>query len=175
MSWHHISTRRSARVMSPEQCVELLRQGEWGVLGLAAPSALCGEHDDMPEGILPYAVPLNYALREGDGLALIFHGALHGLKMDILTAYPHACFTVVPTPQTCPEQLTTRYESVMAYGRMRHMEGEERARALLLFGNRFSKNFPQQKEETLRHFDAKTAVFCLDIDGMTGKFNRGKV
>lgn len=180
MSWQHIPMRRTARALTQEQCLALLRQSEWGVLGLAAPVELYEEWhgarlNTPASGALPYAVPLNYALRETNfEKALVFHGALQGLKMNILSVCPHACFTVVPSAQSDPERLTTHYKSVIVFGQMRRLEGQERADALLLLGNRFCNDFPQQREETLRRYDAKTAAFCLDIEGITGKYNSGK-
>ena len=66
-----------------------IRDSAWGVLSLTAP----GGH--------PYGVPLNYALWEPDpapelpstadapfppGFSLVFHSAMYGLKLDILSA-----------------------------------------------------------------------------------------
>jgi nitroimidazol reductase NimA-like FMN-containing flavoprotein (pyridoxamine 5'-phosphate oxidase superfamily) len=153
--------RRAARRLPPAGCLELLRRGEWGVL------ALCSEGQ-------PYGVPLNYVLREeGEVPSLLFHCAPAGLKLDILDRAPRACFTVVPDAEIRPENLTTRYESVMIFGTVRRLEGEEHADALRSLGMRFSRDFPDAVARALLRESSSAAALRLDVQGMTGKFNPG--
>jgi nitroimidazol reductase NimA-like FMN-containing flavoprotein (pyridoxamine 5'-phosphate oxidase superfamily) len=154
--------RRAARGLSPENCLEQLRLGEWGVL------ALC---DDGR----PYGVPLHYVLlEEGDAFGLLFHCAPAGLKLDILDRFPQACFTVVPGMEICPEALTSRYESVMVFGLMRRLAGEEHEDALRRLGLRFSRDFPAVVSRAVEREKHVTVTLRLDAQGVTGKFNPGK-
>ncbi len=154
-------SRRPARMLSREDCLRLLRAGEWGVLSLA------GERG-------PYGVALNYAARVSErGVSLIFHGSPAGLKMDIIARSPEACFTVVAGAESRPAVFNTRYESVMAFGPVRVLEGEEKAAALRFLGERFGSAYPEVLERELASA-GKTAVFCLEAQGLTGKFNPGE-
>lgn len=171
--WNH-PMRRRARRLSPADSLDLLRQGSWGVLSLAAPDG----H--------PYGVPLHYALLEPDpapplppetgspfpsGFALVFHSADHGLKLDCLAAAPDACFTVAPTIEIHPAALTTRYESVLVFGPVAKAEGAERDAALRRLGLRFSADHPEALARTLARSGPGTTVLLLRIRGLTGKFN----
>lgn len=166
--------RRSARRLSPAESLDVLRRGTWGVLSLIAP------------GGQPYGVPLNYALGEPDpapalpakadapfppGFSLVFHSAGRGLKLDMLSASPAACFTAAPVAEADPAELTTRYESVLAFGPVTRAEGPRRDAALLHLGLRFSADYPAALARTLEQSGPKTTVLLMDIRGLTGKFN----
>jgi nitroimidazol reductase NimA-like FMN-containing flavoprotein (pyridoxamine 5'-phosphate oxidase superfamily) len=153
--------RRAARGLPPGKCLEQLRLGEWGVL------ALC-------DGGQPYGVPLHYVLREEEEPALLFHCAPAGLKLEILERAPRACFTVVPRAEVCPESLSSRYESVMVFGAVRRLAGEEHEAALMALAMRFSRDFPDAVARSMRRESHVTVTLCLDIQGVTGKFNPGK-
>ncbi len=166
--------RRSARKLSPADGLAVLRRGVWGVLSLIAPDG----H--------PYGVPLNYALWEPDpspalpttadapfppGFSLVFHSAMHGLKLDILSAAPSACFTVAPKVEIDPAGLTTRYESALAFGPVAVLKGARRDAALLHLGLRFSAAYPEALTRTLERSGSKATALLMDIRGLTGKFN----
>lgn len=171
--WQH-PMRRAARMLSPEEALAVLRRGTWGVLSLTAPNG----H--------PYGVPLNYALWEPDpapalpaaadkplppGFSLVFHCAAHGLKLDIASIAPAACFTVAPEVEINPAGLTTRYESALAFGPVSVLADARRDAALLRLGLRFSAAYPEALAHTLERSGPKTTVLLMDIQGLTGKFN----
>ncbi|MCH5276515.1 MAG: pyridoxamine 5'-phosphate oxidase family protein [Desulfovibrionaceae bacterium] len=169
--------RRAARRLSPADSLDILRRGAWGVLSLVSADGS------------PYGVPLNYALWEPEplpelpatagqslpaGFSLIFHCAMQGLKLDILSASPMACFTVAPDVEINPAGLSTRYESVLAFGPVRFVTGERHDAALRRLGLRFSAAHPEAVAGKLRTKAARTAVLLLDIQGLSGKFNDGR-
>ena len=160
--------RRHKRELSPADSLALLRQGQWGVLSLA-----------LPDGS-PYGIPLNYALWEettAEVLSpmprLIFHCASEGLKLHILHDNPRACFTVVPFAEVRPEALSTRYQSVMAFGTVRRLSaGEgEHDNALVHLGQRYSAAFPAALSATLKKSGTETTILLMDIQHLRGKFN----
>lgn len=148
--------QNAKRKLSQEQAIELLRSGEFGVL-----STVC---DDG----LPYGIPLNYAV---DGTYTVyFHGAKTGQKLDNLRTNNRACLTVVPTATVDEDGVTTRYESVMAFGTAAVVTDEtEKRRALALLLEKFS---PSTKETYIDKFIADTAVVRLEIEYISGKANR---
>lgn len=166
--------RRAARRLSPADSLDILRRGTWGVLSLVSASGQ------------PYGVPLNYALWEPNslpelpatteepfpsGFSLIFHCAMQGLKLDILSASPTACFTVAPDVEINPACLTTRYESAQAFGSVRLLTDERHDTALSRLALRFSAAHPEAVADKLRTKASKTAILLLDIQGLSGKFN----
>ena len=171
--WKH-PMRRAARRLSPADSLDILRRGTWGVLSLVSP------------GGQPYGVPLNYALWEPEplptlpattdepfpaGFSLVFHCALEGLKLDILSASPSACFTVAPDVEIDPALLTTRYQSAQAFGMVRLITDERRDAALRHLGLRFSAACPEALAAALEAKTSKPAILLLDIQGLSGKFN----
>ena len=72
--------RRKDRALSEEAAVQILKDGEYGVL------ATCGADGQ------PYGVPLSYVYHKGK---IYFHGAKTGHKLNNLSGSPKASFTVV--------------------------------------------------------------------------------
>ena len=74
----------------------------------------------------PYIVPLNYGYREG---SLYIHCATEGRKLDILRKAPRVCFEIegktelVTGEPAC--QWTMKYRSLIGYGEVEILEGEE--------------------------------------------------
>ena len=151
---------RVDRKLSQEPAAEVLQKGTWGVL-----SSVC---DDG----LPYGIPLNYV---ADGAYTVyFHGAKSGQKWDNLAYNSRVCLTVVPTVDTDVKQLTTRYESVMAFGTAQIVDDEdERQKALTLLIERFSPALTQAERAVyLQRFADKTAIVKMEIEYISGKANR---
>ena len=106
--------RRKRQALSNEACSEILHRGTSGVLALAG-----------GEGY-PYAVPISYVY---DGEKLYFHSAKAGHKLDAILREPKASFCVIDQDQIVPEEYTTYFRSVIAFGRIRILEDEEEKRA----------------------------------------------
>ena len=92
---------RSDRAASPAQAREILDRAEWGVLSTVG------------EAGWPYGVPLNH-VRVGD--VLYMHCALDGHKLDNLEHEPRASYCAVALHQVKPAELSTRFESAIAFG-----------------------------------------------------------
>lgn len=106
--------RRFKQALSPEGCRAVLERGTAGVL------ALSGD-----EGY-PYAVPLSYVYADGK---LYFHSAKAGHKVDAVRNCPKASFCVIDQDHIVPEEYTSYFRSVIAFGTVRILEedGEKRA------------------------------------------------
>lgn len=96
--------RQKRQALSKEDCDDVLYLGTSGVLALAG--------DDG----YPYAVPISYVY---DGEKLYFHGAKAGHKMDAILREPKASFCVIDQDQIVPEEYTTYFRSVIAFGKIR--------------------------------------------------------
>ena len=157
--------RRIAQQISQEECAEILGRASSGVLGL---------HGD--DGY-PYTVPLSFVYEPGgDGLGTIgFHCAKTGHKIDAIRRNEKVSFTVIDRDEVMPRERTTKFCSVIAFGRARILEGDGALRrAANAVGAKYSKGFEdlymQETEETLR----AGALCCVQItiEHMTGKIGR---
>jgi nitroimidazol reductase NimA-like FMN-containing flavoprotein (pyridoxamine 5'-phosphate oxidase superfamily) len=146
--------RRKDRQSSEQEARELLSSGEYGVLSTVGPD---GE---------PYGVPLSYVFRDGD---ICFHSAPEGRKLQNLTPNARASFCVVGATEVLPAQFSTRYQSVIASGEVRELEGEEKTQALGWLVEKYSPEFLQQGREYIASSQHKTRVFALRVRHLSGK------
>ena len=95
------SMRRSAQQLPETEIERILQEGSHGVL------AVC-------DGDEPYAVPLSYVYERGH---IYFHSAVTGHKLGAIASNNRVSFCVVGRDEVQPERFSTRYESVIAFGR----------------------------------------------------------
>ena len=148
--------RRKRQALSKEACAEILSRGTAGVLALAG--------DDG----YPYAVPISYVC---DGENLYFHSAKAGHKLDAIQREPKASFCVIDQDQIMPEEYTTYFRSVIAFGRIRILEDEEEKRAAI---ERLALKYaPDDSAENHRRaIDREWNPLCvleMSIDHLSGK------
>lgn len=146
--------RRHKQQLPTEECKRLLAQVTNGVL------ALSGDND------YPYAVPLSFVYADG---RIIFHSAREGHKMDALLRRPKASFCVVCQDEIHPAEYTTYFRSVIAFGRIRLLEGEEKTEALRLLGRRYNPGEEEALQREINKAAEHTAVFQLEIEHLSGK------
>ena len=148
--------RRSRQALGIDACKEVLSRGTSGVLAL------------LGDGGWPYAVPMSYAF---DGEKLYFHCAREGHKLDAIRREARASFCVVDRDEVAPEEYTTYFRSVIAFGRVRVLEDEAQKRAAIeLLARRY---FPQDSAENRRRaIERERTGLCMlemDIEHMSGK------
>ena len=157
--------RRFKQQISFEECQDILRRATSGVLGLYG--------DDG----YPYTVPISFVYEAGGaGLGTIgFHCAKVGHKIDAIRRDDKVCFTVIDRDEVMPRERTTKFVSVIAFGRARILEDEEELRrAANAVGAKYSKGFEdlymQETEDTIR--EGRLCCVEITIDHMTGKIGR---
>ncbi|MDI9496911.1 MAG: pyridoxamine 5'-phosphate oxidase family protein [Bacillota bacterium] len=154
-TWPVRPLRRSRQGLTPAECQTVLERGTSGVLAV------------LGDGGCPYAVPLNYAL---DGGRILFHSAPEGHKLDALRRHPEASFCVVDCAEVRPETLSTRYRSVIAFGRVRIIEDADRFReALRLFVLRFVPDTEMALRVAMEESPARLVMLEFLIERMSGK------
>ena len=154
--------RRSDREITEfDRKLEILRRCEVLHLGLSD----CGR---------PYVVPLNFGIRTETGkIAIYFHCADSGRKLDLLRADPRVCFEaerlirVVGADDACG--WTSKYESVMGGGRAVPVEDPaEKAEGLLYILRHYGyEGGPEFTPAVL----ARTAVVRIDVESLSAKSN----
>ena len=148
--------RRKKQALTRAECEEVLARGTHGVLALAG--------DDG----YPYAVPLSYDWREGK---LFFHCARAGHKLDAIARCPKASFCVVDQDLVVPEEYTSYFRSVIAFGRVRVLEeeGEKRAAIDALARRYFPGDTRENREAYIAKEWAGVALLELTVEHLTGK------
>nr|WP_294491883.1 pyridoxamine 5'-phosphate oxidase family protein [uncultured Mediterraneibacter sp.] len=108
--------RRKKQKLSEKDCDDILYKGTSGVL------ALCGDSG------YPYAVPISYVY---DGEKLYFHSAKSGHKIDSIMRNPKVSFCVIDQDHIVPEEYTTYFRSVIAFGSIQVINDDDRKRSAI--------------------------------------------
>lgn len=158
--------RRKHQQISQAECEEMLLRASTGVLGV------------MGDEGYPYTVPLNFVYEPGkDGApgTIGFHCAREGHKIDAIRRCEKVSFCVVDRDEVAAKERTTKFASVIAFGRARILEDkEEMRRSALALGRKYAADYEQdcidETEETLR-----TGRLCcveITVEHLTGKIGR---
>ncbi|MFA9466668.1 MAG: pyridoxamine 5'-phosphate oxidase family protein [Velocimicrobium sp.] len=146
--------RRGKQLLSIEDTTTVMNRCTNGVL------ACLGDED------YPYAVPLSYVYFNDK---IYFHSAKAGHKVDAIMKNPKVSFTVIDEDTIVSEEYTTYFRSVIAFGKVRIVEGEEWLDAFHALVEKYSKDQPKEakhKEIT----ECKHAILiAIDIEHITGK------
>lgn len=146
--------RRKDREISEAEARQLLVQGEYGVLSTVGSDGA------------PYGVPLSYVYHQGE---IYFHSAPEGHKVENLCTEARASFCVVGATEVLPEKFSTRYESAIASGEIRELDGEEKRAALARLVEKYAPEFRRQGEAYIAEAEGTTRVFALRVRHVTGK------
>ena len=148
--------RRKKQKLSKEECDRILYNGTSGVLAL---------HGD--DGY-PYAVPISYVY---DGEKLLFHSAKNGHKIDAIIKNAAASFCVIDQDQIVPEEYTTYFRSIIAFGKIRILEDDAEKRSAI--EKLAVKYAPDDTAENRNNaIDREWKLLCMmemEIEHLTGK------
>jgi len=149
--------RRTKQALPREECIDLLKSEVRGVLSVLG-----------DEGY-PYGVPHNHFYCEEDG-KLYFHSGMSGHKIDALRACDKASYVVMDSgTHRDPEDWALYFRSVIVFGRIEIVEDHDKAIALT---RRLCRKFTDDEayiEEEIRHAGARTLVFSLTPEQISGK------
>lgn len=152
--------RRKNCAISTQSAKKILREGDFGVLALSGDNDYC------------YAVPLNYAL---EGNKIYFHSAKSGHKLDGIKNNDKVSFCVVDRHNVIPEEFTTHFSSVIAFGRIKIIENDsdpDKLHALELLADKYSSTAtPERRKKELSRLDS-LVVLVMTIEYFTGKAAR---
>ena len=149
--------RRKDRALDREAALHALDESLWGTLSMCAPDGM------------PYGCALHFVR---DGERLYFHAAEAGLKTELLRQNPRVCALFVREASVIEQKLTTRYVSVLVRGTAREItDSAEKCRALRLLCAKFAPSAADHAGSTIQRAAAHTAVWCVELDSVTGKAN----
>ena len=147
--------RREQQQLPREECERLIQTATSGVL------AVLGDND------YPYAVPMSYVYHQGK---IWFHCAKNGHKLDAIRSHPKASFCVVSQDTVIPEQYTTHYRSVIAFGLVRELTGDEALIAIRTLAQRYAAGqAPETWEREIAQCKDRLCVLELEVQHLSGK------
>ena len=147
--------RRKRQQLAEVESIAILQKATSGTL------ALLGDDD------YPYAVPISYVYHEGK---LYFHSALEGHKIDAIRKCDKASFCVIEQDNVQPENYTTFFRSVIAFGRIHIIEdAQKKLEIARMLGNRYNPNQDEALQKELESGLSRMLAIRFDIEHLTGK------
>ncbi len=147
--------RRKKQLLPEEMTFKILKEHTHGILGVIG--------DDG----YPYTVPVSHMYANGK---IYFHGAKSGHKLDAIKKNPKVSFTVVDRDDVKPEEFTTYFRSVIAFGTARIITGsEEIFKVMDLIDEKFASAFKEKGREQIAKEMSALAVVEIEIEHITGK------
>lgn len=148
--------RRKKQVLSQKEVEDILHKGTSGVL------ALLGDND------YPYAVPISYVYDDGK---IYFHSAKSGHKIDVIQRTAKASFCVIDKDLVMPEEYTTYFRSVIAFGRIRIIEDNSEKRATIekLAIKYAPEDIAANRDDAISREWKPLCMLEMTIDYVTGK------
>lgn len=145
--------RRIRQELPADECIEILKRGKvcvWAVAG----------DDDYP-----YAVPINYVYSNGD---VYVHCARQGHKLDAIRRNPKCSICVIDKDDVVPEEFTTYFRSVIAFGEVETVEDEKgKIEALLLLSDKYAPGIDPTRE--VAKFLKNVSIVRIHLSRITGK------
>ena len=115
--------------------------------------------------IIPMPSPVNYVY---DGTSIYIHSAAQGHKIDALKRNPKCSLCIVDKDDVIPEEFTSYFRSVIAFGTVHFIEStDEKIAALRLLGDKYSPGIDPEAE--IGRFIKTVRIVRIDIDNVTGK------
>lgn len=146
--------RRKDRKLEDKDIVEILNNNNYGVLS------------SVSEDGYPYGVPLSYIYFND---SIYFHGSTKGHKFDNITNNDKVSFCVVGKTQVLPDEFSTKFESVIIFGRAIEIFDDEKNMALLEIINKYSPDYIEQGKEYISKASKATRVAKINVEHITGK------
>lgn len=146
--------RRGKQLLSVEDTIAVMTRCTNGVL------ACSGD-----EGY-PYAVPLSYVYSNG---RIYFHSAKAGHKIDAITKNPKVSFSVIDEDKIVSEEYTTYFRSVIAFGKARIVEGDERLESFAALVEKYSGNQSEEARNKEISRCKQAHIIAIDVEHITGK------
>lgn len=146
--------RKKEFEISKAESQEILKKGQYGIL-----STVDGDGQ-------PYGIPVNYVLNDN---AIFFHSALEGHKLDNIMINDRVAFTVVGQAATDAAAFTTKYQSVVAFGKATVVDEANKVMAMKEIVKKYSSDYQEKAEQIIEKAKSRLNVVRIDITYITGK------
>ncbi|MGB9820530.1 MAG: pyridoxamine 5'-phosphate oxidase family protein [Pseudothermotoga sp.] len=148
--------RRKDRAINSSEATEILQRSDFGVL------CTC-------DGIYPYAVPVNYVYKNG---VIYVHSASQGHKIENIKKNSRVSFVVVGGCEILPQEFSTRYESVIVFGKAEILEGKDAVEPLREIAQKYSPQNTERAEKVIEQYLRDVCVIKIEIEHLQGKARR---
>jgi len=71
-----------------------------------------------------------------------------------------------------PDKLTSKYESVILFGRASEVDGEEKEAAFLAMVEKYADRFLEKGKDCIKHVNDKAKIIKISIEYLSGKANK---
>ena len=149
--------RRSEKEIKNTEAIEILKNCEYGILSTTS------------ENEYAYGVPLSYVYIND---SIYFHCATEGYKLDNIKNNDKVSFCVVGQTAILPDEFSTKYESVILFGRANEVFDYEKEEALLELIKKYSKDYIEEGKEYIKRAGSKTKVIKITVEHISGKGRR---
>lgn len=149
--------RRKEKELKEVEVSEMLKNCEYGILSTTS------------ENGYAYGVPLSYVYANG---SIYFHCATEGYKLDNIMNNDKVSFCVVGQTAVLPDKFSTKYESVILFGRANEVFDNEKEEALLGLIEKYSKDYIKEGKEYIKRASFKTKVIKITVEHISGKGRR---
>ncbi|MGL4991484.1 MAG: pyridoxamine 5'-phosphate oxidase family protein [Sarcina sp.] len=146
--------RRKNRELSSDESIKILIENDYGTLSTISNDGY------------PYGVPISYVYIDN---SIYFHCALEGHKLNNLNTNNKVSFCVVGKTQILPNEFSTKYESVIVFGKTTEIFNTEKNKFLLEIVKKYSANYIEEGSKYIEKAAKATRVFKINIDYISGK------
>ena len=146
--------RRKDKELTKEEMFEILKKEEYGVIST------------IGEDNYPYGVPVNYVYHNN---CIYFHCAVEGHKLDNMKFNSNVSFTIVCDTELIPKQFSTKFKSVIIFGKAVEVFDEEKEEGLVAVLEKFSSAFMESGMKYIKNASIDTKVFKIEIKHMSVK------
>jgi len=149
--------RRRDRELKNGEVIEILKNSDYGILSTISQNGY------------PYGVPISYTYIND---SIYFHCAVEGHKLDNIRNNGKVSFCVVGQTQILPDKFSTKYQSVIVFGRAIEVSDDERNMVLLEILNKYSPDYIEQGKEYIQKKNKATKVIRINVEHISGKARR---
>lgn len=103
--------RRKDRKVEPSEAIDILKKCDYGILST------------VNENRYPYGIPLSYVYSND---SIYFHNAVGGYKLENIKNNDKVSFFVVGQTDVLSDKFSTKYESVIIFGRAKEVFEDEK-------------------------------------------------
>jgi len=146
--------RRKDRELKNDEAIEILKNNTYGVLSTVSGNGY------------PYGVPISYIYFNN---SIYFHGAIKGHKLDNISKNNKVSFCVVGQTEILPDEFSTKYESVIVFGRAIEVSDDEKNTVLLEILKKYSVDYIEQGKEYIQKASKATKVIKISVEHISGK------
>lgn len=146
--------RRGKQLLSAEDTAAVMDRCTNGVMACLGDEAY------------PYAVPISYVYFNN---IIYFHSAKAGHKIDAIMKNPKVSFAVIDEDTIVSKEYTSYFRSVIAFGKARIAEGDERLEAFSALVEKYSGDQPEEAKHKEITGCTQTYIIAIDVDHITGK------